>query len=250
MVIINSLWIGGDLSRFEHACLKSHVLVGHEHHLWCYSPIKNIPDGIIIRDGREILPEKDIFVYKTGHVKGTGSYAAFSNIFRYKLLFERGGWWSDVDVAAIKKWDFNKSEIIALEESDPIYPATCVIKTQKESKLAKFLYKKSRVCNKDTLIWGHIGPILMTEAIYKLGLHSSIVAKCSFCPIRWQDYEKLITDNIEINKDCTYGIHFWNQMWRRHSLDKEKDPPITSIYGRLLHDTLCNDPTNYKLITI
>ena len=35
-----------------------------EVHLYCYENIKNVPVGVIIKNGRDILPEEDIFAYQ------------------------------------------------------------------------------------------------------------------------------------------------------------------------------------------
>jgi hypothetical protein len=94
--IIQGLWIGPRLSRFEHNSIKSYLKQGYEYHLYTYGKVDNIPDGVIIKDGNEILDKKYIFHYE-------GSIAPFSDLFRYKLLFERGGVWTDCDIICVKR---------------------------------------------------------------------------------------------------------------------------------------------------
>jgi len=50
-------------------------------------------------DGNQIIPEHEAFTYKNG--PGSGSYSAFSNLFRYKLLAQKGGWWIDMDMVCL-----------------------------------------------------------------------------------------------------------------------------------------------------
>ena len=72
--IIQSLWVGERLSTMERLCLSSFVKNGHEVHLYTYSDVEGIPEGVQVKDGSEILPEDMIFMYKEHK-----SYSAFSN---------------------------------------------------------------------------------------------------------------------------------------------------------------------------
>jgi len=94
--IIQGLWIGPRLSRFEYNSIKSYLVAGYEYHLYIYDKVDNIPPGVVIKDGNEILDKKEIFYYE-------GSIAPFSDLFRYKLLYERGGIWTDCDIICLKR---------------------------------------------------------------------------------------------------------------------------------------------------
>jgi hypothetical protein len=238
-MIINSMWIGDRLSRLEYACIKSHLIVGHEYHLWCYQPIENVPEGVVIRDGREILPEEDIFSYKVG--AGKGSYSAFSNYFRYKLLLDVGGCWADTDVAAIQTWVAlqHRPYAIASEEAKTYsHPTTCVILAPRGSELSQYCWEQSQKYDKDTLQWGVIGPGLLAQAVRTLKLGRTVVAHNVFCPINWPDYEKLLFEDAKYDIGHSLGVHFWNEMWRRNGVNKEIEPWPNSVYGKLLHDVL------------
>jgi len=102
---IQSLWIGGKLSLMEQLTINSFINNGHEFHLYVYDEIETPINHLVkIKDANEILDRKHIFSYKNynqfGH--GKGSVSGFSDIFRYKLLYEKGGWWVDMDVTCIK----------------------------------------------------------------------------------------------------------------------------------------------------
>ena len=101
--IIQGLWIGNRLSRFEYNSIKSYLNQGYEYHLYTYGKVENIPDGVIIKDGNNILDKKYIFYYE-------GSIAPFSDLFRYKLLYELGGIWTDCDIICVHKLPLNKPE--------------------------------------------------------------------------------------------------------------------------------------------
>ena len=88
---VKSLWIGPSLPPAQAACLKSFVNVGHSVELFTYADLPEVPEGVVLRDAREILPETEIFTYGAAAGVGSGSVSAFSNIFRYKILHDHGG---------------------------------------------------------------------------------------------------------------------------------------------------------------
>ena len=58
--IIQTLWIGDTLSPMEILSLNSFVKNDMEIHLYCYVDIKNVPTGVVIKDGRDIIPDVPI----------------------------------------------------------------------------------------------------------------------------------------------------------------------------------------------
>ncbi len=105
--IVNALWIGKRyLTYLEHLTMNSFLYHGAEFHLWHYKPIE-APKGVVLRDANEILPASMIFRYpKEMYLDfGANSFVGFSEIFRYKVLYEVGGWWSDMDVTCLKPLD-------------------------------------------------------------------------------------------------------------------------------------------------
>ena len=53
--LIQTLWIGGELSVLEQLSLASFLKNGHGVHLYTYDGVTGAPAGTEIRDGREIL---------------------------------------------------------------------------------------------------------------------------------------------------------------------------------------------------
>jgi len=53
---VASLWIGPELSWMEQICLLSFMEKGHRTVLYAYDDVKSVPDGVEIRDAREIMP--------------------------------------------------------------------------------------------------------------------------------------------------------------------------------------------------
>src|ERR1044072_9789319 len=109
--VIQGLWIGRPLSGLERLSMTSFLRHGHEYHLYCYDDVREVPTGVLVKDANAILPAADIFTYQQG--PGQGSLAAFSNVFRYRLLLERGGWWADTDAVCLRPWDFPAPVVLA-----------------------------------------------------------------------------------------------------------------------------------------
>lgn len=61
---IQSLWIGGQLSKVEQLCIQSFIDHGHNFQLYAYEEITNAPKDTQIHDARSIIGEDAIFKYK------------------------------------------------------------------------------------------------------------------------------------------------------------------------------------------
>ena len=103
MTIVNGLWVG-KLGELQLLSIKSFLKQGHVYKLWIYVDLENrdlvpdnVPNGVEICDANDILDSKYIFKH------WSGNYATFADIFRYKLLYERGGWWVDLDLVCLKR---------------------------------------------------------------------------------------------------------------------------------------------------
>ena len=77
----HALWIGEWLGPVAGACLRSFVRVGHPVVLHCYDEPRDVPDGVVLSDAATLVPRDRVFT----HAK-TGSYALFSNYFRYQIM--------------------------------------------------------------------------------------------------------------------------------------------------------------------
>ena len=95
MAIVSSLWIGDRLSPLERACVHSFLSRGHSFDLYAYGPLANVPAGCRVVDAATLLPSSQIIRYSRG--PGKGSVALFSNMFRYRLLEQVGGWFLRAD---------------------------------------------------------------------------------------------------------------------------------------------------------
>lgn len=237
--VIQSLWIGKKLSNLEQLCISSFLKNGHPFHLYAYDNVKHLPQGTKIKDASNIIPPDKIFRYKEN-----GSFAGFSNIFRYKLLLEKGGWWVDTDVICLHPFLFKFEHLFASEYSIELNAnivASCIIKSPIGSEIMEYCYDLSSKRNPEELRWGEIGPKLVTKAVIKFGMQKFVAAPYLFCPIEPMKWHLLVEDipddsqrkSIATLLKQSYAIHFWNEFWRQNKVKKNGDFPRNSIYETL-----------------
>ena len=232
--IIQSLWIGDKISNVEKLCINSYIKNGHEFHLYAYNKIEGVPKNCVIKSAEEILPEKDVFSYNTG--LGKGSYSAFSNYFRYKLLDLKGNWWTDTDIVCLKHIDIKDDFVFASEKTKDAesHITSGIIKSTSGSEFSKFCYNFCKEQDKKTLQWGTVGPRLVQQAVKTLDLSSYVKPWRFFNPIGFEQIGMLFDETFgEMDLSTSYTIHLWNEMWRRYNLDKNKQYDSNCLFERL-----------------
>ena len=256
---IQGLWIGTELSNLEKLCINSFLKNGHSFYLYTYTDIAGIPEGTTICDANQIIPEKDIFRYTCNcgpGCKHTGSLGGFANLFRYKLLFEKGGYWVDLDMVCLRHFDFNEKYIFSSEMNfsyetgqDTEYINVGVIKAMySKSKAIKYAYQYSKNKDPSKLNFGETGPKLFKKMVDSLGLQRFTKPYYAFCPVSWEHWKYLIDpdaysrfkipdlDNIP---EGVYAIHMSNEMLRQYKIDKNGSFHPDSVYERLKKKYLC-----------
>jgi hypothetical protein len=233
--VIQSLWIGPRLSSMERLSIESFLRLGHEVHLYTYGDIEGIPRGTVLRDGREILPEERIFIYRDHQ-----SFSGFSNFFRYKLLLDRGGWWVDSDVVALAPFDFEGAHVFASELSKGVpYVASAVIKAPRGSEAMGRAWEVCAAKDPALLRWGETGPALLAAVVEQLSLQSCVQPPQVFCPIDYSDWRRLLEADPPAIPQETVAVHLWNEMWRRDGRDKDEAADPSSLYERLKREMRC-----------
>jgi mannosyltransferase OCH1-like enzyme len=228
--IIQSLWIGAELSVMERLSLASFLAHGHEYHLYVYEDTKLVPEGTRIKDGNDILPSSMIFQYREFK-----SYAGFSNFFRYKLLMERGGWWVDTDMVCLQPFEYPADYVFASEVSDGNEVASsAVIKAPANSEAMAYAWQTCQSKDVKNLAWGETGPRLVDEAVRLFSLQEFRQPARAFCPLSYSDWNRVLQpDGVQSFAENTYALHLWNEMWRRAALDKNQEFHPACLYERL-----------------
>ncbi|WP_066754182.1 capsular polysaccharide synthesis protein [Sphingobacterium populi] len=135
---VKTLWISSIFEDMQKLCMQSFLNVGCEVEIYTYSPIKNIPNGVKLMNANEIIPKQ--YIFRDFH----NSYATFSDWFRIKLLFLKGGWWVDSDMLCIKPFEIESEYVFATEKvmgnfEEIVTISNCVIKMEKRSVLGERL---------------------------------------------------------------------------------------------------------------
>lgn len=223
--IIQSLWIGDRLSNLEQLCITSYLKNGHEFHLYTYGNVHNIPLGTVVKDANEIISSNEIF--QDSH----GGVAAFSDWFRYKLLYKLGGWWVDMDSVCLKFFDIEEEYCFSTEGDQEQYEITTgFIKAPPKAEFLEDLLEFIDKRRNRPVLWGEFGPSLLRLALQNYESKKYICPPETFCPIYWSDTYKLITKQDYVFLDSTYAVHFWNEVWRYGYLNKDAIYHPDSIY--------------------
>jgi mannosyltransferase OCH1-like enzyme len=205
-------------------------------HLYTYNPVHNLPEGVILKDANTILNKSEIFR------DNRNSFATFSDWFRIKLLFEKGGWWVDCDMICMKQFNFSNEYVIATErhgsgESAKTIVCNAVMKMPKGSDLARLVLEEiNYILGKSDVMditWTDIGSRVLSTVIADLHLENYLVSPAVFCPNNYEDYLDLSSKKIELGEG-TYGIHLWNKMWEWNQLD----PLVNVTEGSVVADVL------------
>lgn len=252
---INALWIGSELSNTELLTILSFLKNGHEFNLWTYESIATpIPAAVIINDANQIIPFKNVFKYKYtnqwGH--GKGSYAGFSDIFRYKLLYEKGGWWVDMDVSCLKPFDFEEEYVFRTHHDYPVVGN--IMKCPKGSPLMKKCYEQAlAVVTEDNRNWDL--PIqILNQNITELQL-SKYIKEISNQD-KWGIVVKYLHKKVTIPENW-YAIHWINEEWRRNGISRESfkrksllGALIEKYFEKQIADKILNNRFDYKTTLI
>ena len=223
---VQTLWIGQQLKPLHRECLKSFLHFGHTVDLYTYDEVEGVPKGVLLKNAEAILPRDSVFAYQKG--PGKGSFSAFSNIFRYALLFERGGIWIDTDVFCLKPWEFENHDYLFASETlrteQLRTTASCVIKVPPRAPVMQYCRDEALKQARDTIEWGEIGPNLLNRAVHRFGLSSYIRPSWEFCALGWDETE-LLTDPKSIWRppQRALALHLNHEILRRASNDFNYD---------------------------
>lgn len=243
---VQSLWIGGNLSKVEQLCIQSFLDCGHDFHLYAYEKIDNIPAGTKLLDAREILPEEKIFRYKKGWAKD--SVSGFADVFRLEMVKKNGGWWVDMDMICLKKLDFTDDLIFcsSYEFEHGALVNNCIFKAPKNHPFLVYCLDEIKKIDLENMDFGLAGPFLFQKAVKNLGLESKVKPYETFNPICWKFLADLVLGKLPIKAQIkewfrpilkpetmhgrkimphSYTLHLWNEVWKSGNFDKNGNYP-------------------------
>lgn len=232
--IAKSLWIGDRLFPQHIISINSFIQNGFEYNLYVYDDVKNVPSGVILCDANEVIPKDEIWYYNSGFNKGSPS--GFSNQFRFKILYEYGGLWTDTDMVLMKPYNFHDKKYTLISETNEngeVHPTTSLIFSESGTSSGKIWLEaidNISYRNKARVIHGETGPDLVTYLVNKYNLHNYVLPPNAFCAIGWHETDKLI-DGTQLPEDAI-GLHLFDAKSKLDGIDK-KTYPYDSIIEQL-----------------
>jgi len=237
LVNANFFWHGPKLSLYETACLTSFVRRGFEVRMHTFDLGLQVPPGVHIVDAALLANESEVFAYSQGGHQS--SIAAFTDIFRYRVLQQEPGWWFDTDViclsgsSAFERLQRGVPGILVGEEaSGKLNGAVIYIS---DPMVAKTL--EGRANQKGFVFdWGDIGPQLLTQFVADEPDLVRLEPPATFYPVHYLETAMLLreadADECRDRLKSAVSVHLWNEFLRRWSIPKDVLPPC----GSYLHD--------------
>lgn len=231
MSAFRSFWFGKPPSPYERLAMTSFVDFGHSYTLYAYEKF-DVPKGVELRDASEILPRSRVFVYK--HGPGRGSVSAFSNLFRYRLLQQLGGWWVDADVICLSERVIEPDIFLGWEDEGKV--GSAILRFPAGHPLMTALYDAADAAG-ENVAWGEIGPKLVTRNVIAAGLENQVLPRRAAFPILARDALDLLRPALKETviqrvRDAPL-LHYWNEVLRRAVVFKWMAPPPDSYLACL-----------------
>jgi hypothetical protein len=224
---MQSFWFG-PITTMERLSVASFLAHGHEVHVYSHGEVVGLPEQVVVKDAGEVLPPRSRLrspVYRDSH----RSFSSYANMFRYKLLLERGGWWIDLDTVCLKPFDLVGEYIFATEPDQTV--ASAVFRVPAGSDLMAYAYERCVALGKERRQWGTTGPRLLREAVEHFGLESFAVDASVFIPVDWPEWESYLDpDRVWQFEPQTRALHLWNSLWVKAGRDRNATYPPTCLY--------------------
>jgi glycosyltransferase involved in cell wall biosynthesis len=241
--VVHGLWIGNRLSKLEQLTIRSFIKHGHEFHLWLYDDLETpLPPEVILEDAGEIISRDKIFRKKdidpeTG--VGRGSVGApFSDLFRYKLLYEKGGYWVDMDVTCLKPLNFPGDYVFRPHRVGVVGN---IMKCPPKSALMRMTYEQVLMDADEKSPW------LMPNRVLSRNVRKFKLDRYILPGICNEDkWEKIILPFIEREAPIPEGwhaIHWINEMWRTLEMDKGMYRGVQCVEEAPNKDSVPSDST-------
>lgn len=220
------------------ACLSSFVHHGIKVRLHTFNLHLTVPDGVELVNANGLARPEEILMYTQGGHKA--SIAAFTDIFRYRVLAQEPGWWFDTDVFCLKGAPYyqaleaqSKGILVGFEEHEKVNGAVMYIS---DPAIARRLEQLANAKG-TTFKWGAIGPGLVTEYRVAHPEQVTALAKHHFYPIHYLEVARFFRPDdkegcLRDTQDAVC-VHLWNEFLRRWRVPKNILPCEGSYLAEL-----------------
>lgn len=226
MTTLATFW-AGRLGPIEMASLASFARQGQTVAIHSYEPLAGVPAGFENRDAAEVLPARNVATYRK-----EGSPSLHSNFFRYALMRNTDHTWVDLDMIALRPFEFAADRVYAYESAERVNCA--VLRMPKDSpalaelarlgpdtrgvaphitglRRAKYwLRTLGRGVPIDRWPWGSTGPRALTAHLRRTGEIRWAMPAETFYPVPSADCARFLIPG-ELSEASfgpgTYGVH-------------------------------------------
>ena len=255
---VGTLWIGGALSWMEILCLKSFVDAGQKITLFSYEDIPNVPEGVIRRDGREIIDTDNFMKYEK-----KDSFALFADLFRLHMIKACPGMiWIDTDVYCHAPMTYESDYVFGFElpgdervnnailgmPADSALLEAMISFTNDHYAIPEFLkpklqeeYRAAAAQGAPVHVsqqpWGVWGPMMVTHFVHKLGLLDKVQPMEAFYPVPFPERTRMIrkAEKVEARfTPATTAVHLWASNKRELGLRFNGVPRAGSYLAKIL----------------
>lgn len=233
------LWVSGELSRLARLSLASFLLQGYRVTLWSYTPDSLRGYDAAVRDAADVLPMEE---------GADRNMAWLTSLFRYRLLAEHGGVWSDMDVVALgDAVDFPSSAFIATEKRRPFrhteptatgesltQVTNCFIANPepRPGDLWHRAVDAVSALNPEDRNWEKAGPHMLSRLMLDHPDHGvAILPPEAVDPVAWWNVPGYFLEDRE--PPPSPFMHMYATIWARRGVDAEASFPEKSVAGRL-----------------
>jgi Glycosyltransferase sugar-binding region containing DXD motif len=232
---VRCFWHGSPLGPYQLMGMRSFVDQGHRVELFTYDPAIAVPHWIVRRDANEIWPTSHILVYRNNLERG--SFALHSNLFRYAMLHQLGGWWVDLDVILLRPELPPQEIFFSLESRDPIRATFSVLKFPSGNPALLESLERC-IAAGESPRYGETAADLLTEVVtkYQLGCHGQPMELTY--PLSALDVPAMFdpAQRDQLHARCANStfVHLFNETWRRAGIPNDLGPPAGSFIDDIL----------------
>jgi hypothetical protein len=236
-ITVHMLWVDGALSPLEQLSCVSFLRNGYRVQLWTYGALTGVPPGVLVQDASQILSAGRLFR------DPEGSLAAFSDLFRYWVLSEQGGLWSDMDVICLTPSRELRSRLAggflvtehARDWRRRQVTNNLIFAPQPQPggiiDLARAVAERF---DPSRLSWGDCGPRLLTALVKTYPRLRPALMDPDFAnPFPSRAFpHAVLTPGAQLAANAAF-LHCYNERWRKLGVDKSAPWHPESILGAL-----------------